>query len=108
MLKLLTCSRGHFWESDDASVCPECGAAAEPLPHLDLTPVPPLAPAAPKEPPPLAAKGLPNIEGYELLEDLGPGPCGFRLYRARQLLVNREVVIEVVLAREDPKQRSWS
>ncbi|MFO0845966.1 MAG: serine/threonine-protein kinase [Gemmataceae bacterium] len=108
MLKLLTCSLGHFWESDDdASACPECGAAADPLPHLDLTPAPLPAPAPPMEPTTLAM-GLPTIEGYDLLEEVGPGPCGFRLYRASQRLIHREVVIEVVMAREDPAQRSWS
>lgn len=109
MLKLLTCSGGHFWEAEgDGAPCPECGGAAEALLEPDLAPVAVFSNPERKEPPPPVANGRPVIAGYDILEDLGPTPAGFRLYRAKQHLVNREVLLEVVLAREDPTQRSWS
>jgi WD40 repeat protein len=117
MLKLLTCPQGHYWEKqiEDGvnglhEVCPECGQAAETMPLLDLEPseVRPSAPAEPPPPPPLRDKdGRPIVTGYESLQDLGKGPTGVRLYRARQLLVNRTVVLKVVFAKEDPSQFAW-
>jgi hypothetical protein len=120
MLKLLTCARGHFWESADEPgsagasgqpSCPECGAPADSLPLLDLAP----AEQAPSLPPPVVPAELalfdaddrPNVAGFEILEDLGRSPTGVRLYRARQQTVNREVLLEVVAARDDPGQRAW-
>src|SRR5690242_5827619 len=117
MLKLLTCARGHFWESAEEPSperpvgCPECGAPADILPLLDLAPsdlvgpVPP--PVVPVQPDLLDADGRPNVAGFTVVEDLGRSPVGFRLYRARQLVVNREVLLEVVLAREDVSQAAW-
>src|SRR5437868_4022681 len=101
MLKLLTCPRGHWWESDEeASVCPQCGAPAGAPPGPDLAPSEPLPPAVEPAAPPLVAEGKPVVPGYEVLEELGRGRTGLRLYRARQLLCNREVLLEVVLAKE--------
>src|SRR5436190_15661425 len=115
MLRLLTCPRGHFWECaddpdgpDGPPRCPRCGAPA------DLLPVPDLAPG--EAPPPLAepialplfdAGGLPVIEGYDQLRDLGKGPGGVRLFRARQVAVGRTVLLEAVAARDDPGQQAW-
>jgi hypothetical protein len=113
MLKLLTCTQGHFWEkpNDDApEVCPVCGRAADTLPLLDLLPgeESPPASAEPPSPPPLRDKeGRPVVAGYEILHDLGTGPTGVHLYRARQLLVNRLVVLKVVFAKDDPGQLAW-
>jgi serine/threonine protein kinase len=118
MLKLLTCAQGHYWEKpveDDADgrveVCPVCGQSAETMPLLDLAPsetepaVPPPEHAAP---PPLRDKnGRPVVAGYEILQDLGKGPTGVSLYRARQLLVNRIVALKVVFAKDDPGQFAW-
>src|SRR5437763_1258226 len=61
MLKLLTCVRGHFWESPDEPTperpvsCPECGAPADTLPLFDLAPSgPALAQKVADRPLPLA------------------------------------------------------
>jgi hypothetical protein len=117
MLKLLTCARGHFWESpDDPSperpvTCPECGAPADHLPLLDLAPselakpLPP--PVAVIEPDLFDADGRPNVAGFEVREDLGRSISGVRLYRARQQLVNRDVLLEVVAARQDSREQGW-
>jgi hypothetical protein len=116
MLKLLTCPRGHFWEQlgESASTeqkCPECGAPAETLPLLDLAPEaittelpPPVAPPAPDF---FDREGRPILFGYEVLEDLGRTPAGVRLYRAKQGIVNRLVLLKVVAAREDSSQQAW-
>src|SRR5262245_60172526 len=104
---LLTCASGHFWQSDhDGSRCPECGGEADAWPQLDVGPPPP--PPAPEDTPPLENAGRPVVPGYEILQDLGRGPTGFRLYRAKQQHVHREVMLEVVLAREDHAQLAWS
>lgn len=118
MLRLQSCSQGHYWEkpvaegAEEASpdTCPVCGRAAETMPLLDLAPaqaVPEVA-AAPPPPPPLRDKdGRPVVSGYEILEDLGKQPTGVHFYRARQLLVNRTVLLKVVFAKEDPGQLAW-
>src|SRR5579871_3281685 len=117
MLKLLTCAQGHFWEKqvEDESVeqrdtCPVCGQAPETMPLLDLAPseTQPPTPTEPPTPPPLRAKGgRPVIAGFEIQDDLGKGPTGVYLYRARQVLINRTVLLKVVFAREDPGQFAW-
>src|SRR5262249_47377935 len=118
MLKLLTCARGHFWESADEPTperplaCPECGAPADGLPLLDLAPeamtaeLPP--PVAQIEIPLVGDDGRPNVAGFEITEDLGRSPTGVRLYRARQAGLGRDVLLEVVLAREDSSQNAWA
>ena len=117
MLKLLTCPQGHYWEKPiedgadgQAEVCPVCGQTAETMPLLDLVPseVAPASPAGPPAPLPLRDKdGRPLVAGYEVLHDLGKGPTGVHLYRARQLLVNRVVTLKVVFAGDDPGQLAW-
>ncbi len=119
MLALLSCPQGHFWEavngedgtSSDRPVCPVCGAAAESIPLLDLAPSEPVAAApapTPPPPPPLRDnKGRPVVAGYEVFEEAGRGPTGVAFYRARQVLVNRPVLLEVVYAREDSGQVAW-
>jgi serine/threonine protein kinase len=52
-------------------------------------------------------KGWPAVAGFEIVQSLGRGPTGVRNYRARQVLVNRTVILRVVLAREDPGQSAW-
>src|SRR4051812_1394334 len=112
MLRLLTCPQGHFWESADATRCPQCGAPADSLPVLDLEAEPPR-----DTPPPVPASaaldlfdanGWPVVAGYEIQEDAGKGPTGMRLYEAKHKVINRVVLLEVVLAREDTSQFAWS
>ncbi len=116
MLKLLNCPQGHYWEKasangeDVSETCPTCGRAAESLPSFDLAPseetVP--EPIEPPSPPPLRdASGRPVVAGYEMVQELGRGPTGVFLYRARQLVVNRPVLLKVVFAKEDPGQLAW-
>jgi len=119
MVKLLSCSQGHYWESaetsDGASVqqvfCPVCGGIADVLPLLDLAPSEPTI-ARPGvgaiQPLPLRdPAGRPVVAGYEILEDLGRGPTGMLGYRARQQGVGRTVLLHVAVAREDPGQQIW-
>jgi hypothetical protein len=120
MLKLLTCPRGHFYERPDEDAhapCPECGAPPDTLPLLDLVPEGPPAAAPPADdsgPPQAAAddlfdpRGRPVVAGYEILEDLGRGPTGVRRFSARQTVVRRKVLLEVVVAREDAGQEAWA
>ncbi len=119
MLQLLTCSRGHSWEAmsgDGASigraVCPVCGEAVELLPLIDLAPSPDAITAAPEpilpQAPPLRdAAGKPVMAGFEIQEEIGRSPLGVRQYKAKQLLVNRLVLLKVVVARDDAGQIGW-
>src|SRR5262245_37955942 len=119
MLKLLSCPRHHFWEAEapgdgpaDGAVCPECGAPAESLPLIDLAPsaAPPGPPPPPSAPVVLLfdADGRPFVTGYEVQEALGKTPAGVALYRARQALTKRAVLLKVVAAKEDTGQRGWN
>lgn len=120
MLKLLACAQGHFWEQsieeeavESPAFCPVCGHPADTMPLLDLSPSEPETPVEtrnrePPEPPLLHDKnGWPIVAGYEIVADLGKGPTGVHLYRARQLLVNRTVTLKVVRAKEDSGQLAW-
>jgi DNA-binding beta-propeller fold protein YncE len=116
MLKLLTCTHGHFWEAEQPDegpplgvVCPECGAAADTLPLLDLAPTDGAAPVyeLPGPPPLRDERGRPVVAGYEVLDELGKGPTGLTFYRARQVTVNRPVLLKVVWAKDDPGQFAW-
>ncbi|MGL4554811.1 MAG: serine/threonine protein kinase, partial [Gemmataceae bacterium] len=107
MLRLLTCERGHFWETGEDR-CPQCGAPADALPVLEAQDAPPAAPPPAAEAELLDAKGLPAVAGYEVVEDLGRGPTGMRLYKAKDRAVGRAVLLEVVLAKEDSSQHAWS
>jgi serine/threonine protein kinase/WD40 repeat protein len=120
MLKLLSCAHGHYWEKlledgtdQSPELCPVCGQAAETMPLLDLAPTetapsvkgstdgtPPLLPLRDKD-------GRPIVAGYEILAEMGQGPTGVHLYRARQVLINRTVVLKVVFAKDDPSQLAW-
>jgi hypothetical protein len=52
--------------------------------------------------------GRPNVAGFEISEDLGRSAANVRLYRARQHVINRDVLLEVVVAREDASQHAWA
>jgi hypothetical protein len=121
MIQLLTCAQGHFGEAvapEEGSaprnaLCPVCGSGPESLPLLDLAPTEPEPPPATAVIPAVQAlplrddAGLPVVAGYEVLEGLGRSLTGVALYRARQLVVNRTVLLEVVTAKEDTGQIAW-
>ncbi|HVS37870.1 MAG TPA: WD40 repeat domain-containing serine/threonine protein kinase, partial [Gemmataceae bacterium] len=119
MLQLLTCSKGHSWEAaaDDGAavgraVCPVCGDAVELLPLIDLAPSPDAITASPEpilaQAPPLRdAAGMPVVPGFEILEEMGRTPLGVRLFKAKQVLVNRTILLKVVVARDDAGQVGW-
>lgn len=116
MFRLHSCTQGHFWEAREEAEaalplrCPQCGAPTEDVPLLGLAPTELLdaVPAGPIDVPLLEDDGTPVVAGYEIVEALGSGPSGIRRYRAKQRLVDRLVLLEVVLAREDTAQRAWS
>jgi serine/threonine protein kinase/WD40 repeat protein len=78
----------------------------EALPASTHVTVTPLAPRV-DDLPLCDEKGWPTVAGFEIVQSLGRGPTGVRNYRARQLLVNRNVILRVVLAQEDPGQSAW-
>ncbi len=120
MLQLLTCSKGHSWEAaaeDGAAVgravCPVCGDAVDLLPVFDLAPSPDAITAAPEPlvpqaPPIRDAAGKPVVAGFDILEEVGRSPVGVRLFKAKQVLVNRTVLLKVVVARDDAGQVGWA
>ena len=80
-----------------------------PMLDLEAASVPATAPVAPAGPlPSMDSRGFPVVAGYEVLESHGQGTGGVRLYRARQLLVGRDVLLQVVFAREDSSQKAWN
>jgi serine/threonine protein kinase len=117
MTRLLSCARGHFWEVPDpghdtappVALCPECGIPAETLPLLDLVPSGEAAPqpASTGPAPVRVGKSHPVISGYEVTEVVGRGPNGMMIYKARQAVVNRTVLLKVVEAKIDPGQLAW-
>jgi eukaryotic-like serine/threonine-protein kinase len=118
MLHLLTCSKGHSWETaatDDEgaagrTLCPVCGDAVDLLPLFDLAPSADaiaLAPVLPQAGPLRDTAGKPVVAGFEIEEDLGRASLGVQQYRAKQLLVNRRVLLKVVVAKEDAGQMGW-
>jgi len=118
MLYLLTCSKGHSWETSSTdedgaarrALCPVCGDAVDLLPLLDFVPSSDsvaLAPLLPQAGPLRDAAGRPVVAGFEIEEDLGRASFGLQQYRAKQLLVNRRVLLKVVVAKEDAGQTGW-
>src|SRR5262249_20122451 len=111
MLRQLRCLGGHSWEAeegDDIPYCPRCGELADTISLLTETPPPaPETPADAQPRPTRDARGWPVVPGYELREKLAAGPLGVERYRARQLVADRTVIVEVVVAASDPGQTAW-
>jgi serine/threonine protein kinase len=118
MIRLLSCARGHFWEVPDpgngaappAPPCPVCGEPADTLPLLDLAPSAPpesSAPLAAAPEPASDAKSHPVLAGYEVVESVGRGPNGVLIYKAKQAVVGRTVLLKLIEAKNDAGQLGW-
>jgi serine/threonine protein kinase len=103
MFKHLTCSEGHGWglsvnsrllTTPEWIVCPVCGAPPVSLPEWDDTPAdrPPAGWTAPP--------------GYELVKEIASDADGGIVYLARQLWLDRPVVLKTIPA-SDPAGAGW-
>lgn len=110
MLRRFTCLAGHAWEAeagdDDVPACPACGHPADVVSPFDEPA--PFAPPTDSQPIPVrAANRWPVVPGFDLKEKLPDGPLGVERYRARQAVADRDVRLDVVVAKDDPGQTAW-